>query len=186
MATCMRLSCLQFCQKNASYFFKQSENHNAGSTGRDHYGGGRGIGAACARAVAQRGYAVVLLSLSDSAAVLAHELGGVGLSGSVTNDADLGALVNLAIERFGRIDAVVSSTGHPSWAKTPLTSIYQFDEDDHLLDIPDDEWHKMLDVLILPAVRLARLVTPQMRKQRKGSIVNISGLGAVVPSTKYP
>jgi NAD(P)-dependent dehydrogenase (short-subunit alcohol dehydrogenase family) len=149
-------------------------------------GGGRGIGAACARLLAERGYALVLMSLSDSAVRLAGELGGIGISGTVTENRDLRTLVDYAIETYGRIDAVISSTGHPGWARTPETSIYQYDAEDHLLDIPDEEWHKMLDVLILPAVRLARLVTPQMCRQGKGAIVNISGLGAVVPSTKYP
>jgi NAD(P)-dependent dehydrogenase (short-subunit alcohol dehydrogenase family) len=149
-------------------------------------GGGRGIGAACARKLAERGYALVLMSLSDSAPRLAAELGGAGISGSVSKDKDLRALVDLAIGSYGRIDAVISSTGHPSWARTPESSIYQYDDEDHLLDIPDEEWHNMLDVLVLPAVRLARLVTPQMRRQRKGAIVNISGLGAAVPATKYP
>jgi NAD(P)-dependent dehydrogenase (short-subunit alcohol dehydrogenase family) len=149
-------------------------------------GGGRGIGAACARLLAGRGYALVLLSLSDSAPLLAAELGAIGISGSVTDDRDLRKLVDSAMQNYGRIDALVSSTGHPGWARSPETSIYQYDAEDHLLDIPDEEWHKMLDVLILPAVRLARLVTPQMCRQGKGAIVNISGLGAVVPSTKYP
>lgn len=149
-------------------------------------GGGRGIGAACARLLSERDYAVVLMSLSNSAPRLAAELGGAGISGSVSNNDDLRALVDLAMANYGRIDAVISSTGHPSWARTPQSSIYQYDSEDHLLDIPDDEWHKMLDVLILPAVRLARLVTPQMCRQGKGAIVNISGLGAVVPATKYP
>jgi len=81
-------------------------------------GGGRGIGAACARKLAERGYALVLMSLSDSAPRLAAELGGAGICGSVSKDEDLRALVDLAIGKYGRIDAVISSTGHPSWART--------------------------------------------------------------------
>jgi len=56
---------------------------------------GRGIGAACARELAARGYAVVLMSQSDAASELAQELGGVGMSGSVTEPADLGKLVEI-------------------------------------------------------------------------------------------
>jgi NAD(P)-dependent dehydrogenase (short-subunit alcohol dehydrogenase family) len=127
------------------------------------------------------------MSLTNSAAAVAAEIGGVAISGSVTRNSDLEALVGLTMEKYGRIDAVVSSTGHPSWAGTPHTNLYDFDpEQDHLLDIGDEDWHEMLDVLILPAVRLARLVTPHMRAQGSGSIVNISGLGAAAPSTKYP
>src|SRR5277367_2417930 len=90
-------------------------------------GAGRGIGAACARELARRGYALALMSLSDSAAGVAAEIGGVAMSGSVTNNGDLEALVGLALDTYGRIDAVVSSTGHPSWAGTPHASLYDFD-----------------------------------------------------------
>lgn len=47
---------------------------------------GRGIGAACARALAASGYRVALMSRSTGAAELAEELGGIGLQGSVTED----------------------------------------------------------------------------------------------------
>ena len=46
---------------------------------------GSGIGAACARELASRGYAVALRSTSDKAEALAKELGGLGLTGSVTD-----------------------------------------------------------------------------------------------------
>ena len=46
---------------------------------------GSGIGAACARELASRGYAVALMSTSDKAEALAKELGGLGLTGSVTD-----------------------------------------------------------------------------------------------------
>lgn len=149
-------------------------------------GGGRGIGAACARELARRGHALVLMSLSDSAAAVAAEFGGDALSGSVANAHDLQALVDLALDRHGRIDAVVNSTGDPRWGRSPRQSVYEVDAEDHLLEIPDEDWHEMLDVLVLPVVRMARLVTPQMQKQGGGSMINISGLGAALPSTKYP
>ena len=50
---------------------------------------GSGMGAACARELAGRGYAVSLMSPSGNAEALAKELGGLGLTGSVTEEADL-------------------------------------------------------------------------------------------------
>ena len=38
----------------------------------------------------------------------------MGLTGSVTEQADLEALVEGTLERYGRIDGVVNSTGHPA------------------------------------------------------------------------
>ena len=45
---------------------------------------GSGMGAACARELAERGYRVALMSPSGRAGDLAEELGGFGLAGSVT------------------------------------------------------------------------------------------------------
>ena len=50
---------------------------------------GRGMGAAIARELAASGYALALLSPSGAAERLARELGALGLTGSVTEPADL-------------------------------------------------------------------------------------------------
>ena len=77
---------------------------------------GRGIGAACARELTGRGYRVALISRSEDAVNLARELNGVGLCGSVTKEADLRKLVDLTMESYGQIDAVVNNTGDPAQA----------------------------------------------------------------------
>lgn len=74
---------------------------------------GKGMGAAIARELAATGYRVALMSPSGSAAKLADELGGFGIEGSVTADADIDRLVSETMARYGRIDAVVNNTGHP-------------------------------------------------------------------------
>ena len=133
---------------------------------------GRGMGAACARELADRGYAVVLMSQSGAAVDLARDLGGIGLSGSVTEPSDLAKLVDVAVDAFGRVDAVVNNTGHPP--KGPL------------LQISDDDWHAGLDLLLLNVVRMARLVTPIMKEGGGGAIVNISTFAAEEPTLTYP
>ena len=133
---------------------------------------GRGIGAACARALAAEGYRLALMARSPEVVELAGELNGVGLTGSVTSDADLNALVSKTMQVYGRIDAVVNNTGHP--AKSDL------------LAISDNAWHDGLDLLLLNVVRMARLVTPIFIQQGKGAVVNISAFGAVEPSLRYP
>jgi NAD(P)-dependent dehydrogenase (short-subunit alcohol dehydrogenase family) len=112
---------------------------------------GKGMGAACARELAARGYSLALMSRSEEATDLARELGGVGLEGSVTEEADLRTLVDKTLDAYGRVDAVVNSTGHP-----PTGDI---------LDITDQEWHAGLDLVVLNVVRMARLVTPVMLRQ---------------------
>jgi len=133
---------------------------------------GKGMGAACARELAARGYSLALMSRSGEAADLAMELGGVGIAGSVTEEADLRALVDGAMDAYGRVDAVVNSTGHP-----PTGDV---------LDITDEEWHAGLDLVVLNVVRMARLVTPVMLRQGGGALVNVSTFSAFEPSATFP
>jgi NAD(P)-dependent dehydrogenase (short-subunit alcohol dehydrogenase family) len=134
--------------------------------------GGKGMGAAIARALATRDYAVALMSPRGSAEALAKELGGIGVKGSVTEPKDLERLVAATMEAHGRIDAVANNTGFPP--KGPL------------LDIPDADWHAGLDMVLLNVIRMARLVTPIMVEQGGGAIVNISTFAAVEPTPTYP
>lgn len=134
--------------------------------------GGKGMGAAIARALAARDYALALMSPGGSAEALAEELGGIGVKGSVTEPKDLERLVAAAMEAHGRIDAVANNTGFPP--KGPL------------LDIPDADWHAGADMVLLNVVRMARLVTPIMVAQGGGAVVNISTYAAVEPSPAYP
>lgn len=131
-----------------------------------------GLGAACATELASRGSAVVLFARSEAVEELAGKLGGTAVRGSVSRPEDLERLVQTALDRYGRVDAVVNNTGHPAKGG--------------LLDITDAEWHDGLDLLFLSAVRLARLVTPVMQRQGVGSIVNISSFAAQEPSLPRP
>jgi NAD(P)-dependent dehydrogenase (short-subunit alcohol dehydrogenase family) len=133
---------------------------------------GQGIGAACARDLAGKGYRVALISRSAGAENLAHELNGVGLRGSVTEEADLRKLVALTMDSYGRIDAVVNNTGDPVSAD--------------LLDLSDEQWHAELDLILLNVIRMARLVTPIMIKHGGGAIVNISAADAYEPDNRFP
>ncbi len=133
---------------------------------------GKGMGAAIAKELAANGYSLALMSPSGSAEVLAKEFNGVGLTGSVAEPADLEKLVNLTMDRYGRIDAVVNHTGHPP--KGPL------------LEIPDADWHKGLDMLLLNVVRMMRLVTPIMIKQGGGAVVNILTYPIFEPDPTFP
>jgi NAD(P)-dependent dehydrogenase (short-subunit alcohol dehydrogenase family) len=133
---------------------------------------GRGIGAACARALRARGYAVALMSRSDGAVRLARELGGIGLQGSVSVPTDLQRLVEATMSGYGRIDAVVNNTGDPPRAD--------------LLNLADYQWQEALDLILLNVIRMARLVTPIMLAQGGGAFVNISAADAYEPDAKFP
>jgi NAD(P)-dependent dehydrogenase (short-subunit alcohol dehydrogenase family) len=133
---------------------------------------GSGIGAAAARKLAAEGWRVAILSPSGRGAALAESLGGLGVSGSNLEPADLQRLVEGALQRWGRIDAVVNSAGHgPKGA---------------LLDISDADWQLGMDYYLLHAVRMARLVTPLMQQQRRGAIVNVSTYATFEPEAAFP
>ena len=133
---------------------------------------GKGMGEAIARRLDADGYDLVLNSNSGGAEELAEELGHTAVTGSVTDRAVLEQLVETAVERHGRVDALVNNTGHAP--KGPL------------LEISDEEWHLGLDLLLLNVVRTARLVVPVMRRGGGGSIVNISTFSAFEPSASFP
>ncbi len=133
---------------------------------------GSGMGAACARQLATEGWKVAILSSSGRGEALAGELGGVGVTGSNLNPEDLRRLVDAAMGRWGRIDAVVNSAGHGP--KGPL------------MEITDEQWHLGLDVYFLNVVRLVRLVTPVFLAQGGGAIVNISTAWIDEPSPMFP
>ena len=136
-------------------------------------GAGKGMGAAVARELKSRGYKLVLMSRTeDQIQKLARELDATGIAGSVTEPADLQKLVDTAINKYGRIDAVINSTGHCLKGD--------------LLEISDEDWHSSLDLALLNVIRLARLVTPIMQAQGEGTIVNISTFAAYEPSPDFP
>jgi NAD(P)-dependent dehydrogenase (short-subunit alcohol dehydrogenase family) len=133
---------------------------------------GSGIGAAAARKLAADGWQVAILSSSGKGAVLAEELGGLGVTGSNRETADLQRLLDGALQRWGRVDAVVNSAGHGP--KGPL------------LEIGDADWHLGMEFYLLNVVKIARLVTPLMQRQRRGSIVNISTYALFEPEAAFP
>jgi len=134
--------------------------------------GGSGMGAAAARRLASDGYNVAVLSSSGKGEALANELGGIGVTGSNRSSDDLSRLVDLTMQRWGRIDVLVNSAGHGPRAP--------------VLDITDEQWHAGLDVYLMNVVRPTRLVTPVMVGQKRGAIVNISTAWAFEPSPMFP
>ncbi len=134
--------------------------------------GGSGIGAAAANRLAADGFKVAILSSSGKGEALAKELGGVGVTGSNQSNEDLAKLVDQTIAKWGRIDVLVNSAGHGP--RKPI------------LEITDEDWHKGMDVYLMNVVRPTRLVTPHMRQQKSGVIINISTAWAFEPSAMFP
>lgn len=134
--------------------------------------GGSGMGAAAARRLAADGYHIAVLSSSGKGEELARSLGGVGVTGSNRSNEDLQRLVDLAMDRWGRIDALVNSAGHGP--RGPI------------LDITDADWQTGMEVYFMNVVRPTRLVTPIMVAQGGGAIVNVSTAWVNEPAEMFP
>lgn len=133
---------------------------------------GSGMGAAIARQAAAEGWRVALFSSSGKAEALAEELGGVGVTGSNRSSADLQRLIDAAMDKYGRIDAVVNSAGHGPR--------------DDLLALTDEQWHEGMEVYFMPVVRMSRLVTPIFERQGGGITINISTFATFEPDPVFP
>src|ERR1700761_5583958 len=133
-------------------------------------GSATGVGAACAVMLAKKGARVVVnYSRSEREAretmVACMATGNEGLlvQGDVANDADCRRIADAALERWGRIDALVNNAG-----VTKFANVADLD----LLDAAD--FHRLLDVNVIGAFQMIRAVVPAMRAQGQGAIVNVS------------
>ena len=134
--------------------------------------GGSGMGADSARALAEDGYKVGILSSSGKSEKLAKELNGIGLTGTNKSTRDLKKLVDIVMDKWGRVDVLVNSAGHGPRAP--------------ILDLTDEDWHEGMEVYFLSAVRPTRLVTPIMQQQKYGVIINISTFATFEPNPAFP
>ena len=133
----------------------------------------KGMGAACARFLAQRGYQLALFARGPELSDIAAELDALAVTGDLADSVAINQLIHQTKQRYGRIDAVVNNTGHAAKGD--------------LLTLTDEDWHRGLDLLLLNVIRMARLVTPIMLARKgAGVFVNISSFAAVEPGLRFP
>lgn len=126
-------------------------------------GASRGIGAACARALASDGDRVVIQYLhSEKAAhALALELGGTAVRADVSD----GAQVKLMLETAGPADILVCSAG------VSLLKLFT--------DTTEKEWRALLDTNLGGVINCCQAAIPYMVHQKYGRILIISSVWGV-------
>ncbi len=136
-------------------------------------GGNAGIGEAIAKRFADEGAAVVITGrrqqeLDRVASVIRLNKGKVlAVAGSVTDEMHVQDVVRRALDSFGKIDVLVNNAGVGEFGK-------------RLHETDDTVWAKVLDVNLTGVFRMTRAVIPQMQKQGRGSIINISSVASLV------
>lgn len=122
-------------------------------------GGAISLGLAFTRALLTEGARVLAVDVADGAE--ARAAGADALQADITTDA--ARIAAHAIDRFGRIDALVNNA-----ALFSTLPVARYDQ------IPDDLWDSVLRVNVTGTWRMIRAVAPQMEAQRSGKIVNIT------------
>ena len=112
------------------------------------------------------------MSPSDSCENLADELNGIAYRGRAENSRDTDNLIKFTMEKFGRIDSLLIHVGGPPKGD--------------LLEISEDDWKKANEMVLMPVIRLSKLITPIMQSQGGGSIVNITTFSVFEPSLMFP
>ena len=127
-------------------------------------GGSRGIGAACVRAFAAAGWQVAFTYRvsRETAGALADETGALALCADLHEEAAIHRAAAEARGYFGAPDAVVCNAGIAE------QKLFQ--------DITDADWHRMLDINLLGAVRTIRALLPDLLHRKSGSIVTVSSV----------
>jgi NADP-dependent 3-hydroxy acid dehydrogenase YdfG len=131
-------------------------------------GASSGIGEATAKRLAQAGAKLVLVARrKDRLDKLVKDIeknGGEALAiqADVTQKAKTKQIIDRAVKKFGRLDVLINNAG--IMLNGPAK------------DTPLEDWETMIHLNLLGLLYVTHNALPQMRKQRKGHIVNISSV----------
>lgn len=132
-------------------------------------GSATGIGAACARRLAGSGWNVVInytrsKAEAEETAAACREAGAdvAVVAGDVSDDAACQAMASQAMDRWGRIDALINNAGTTRFV--PI---------DDLAGVTSEDFDRILSVNVKGAFQMARAAEAGLRASR-GSVVNIS------------
>ena len=142
-------------------------------------GASRGLGRAIAEGLAAEGARVVICSRSEAAitraasaicaapAVAAAGGQAVAVCADVGQAGDTDRVVQQTLDRYGRIDILVTNAGGPP--SGPVASL------------TDAQWDTAVETLLMSVVRLCRAVIPTMQKQRWGRILHVASFTVKQP-----
>jgi NAD(P)-dependent dehydrogenase (short-subunit alcohol dehydrogenase family) len=130
-------------------------------------GGASGIGAACVRALAERGASVVIADrLLETATALSREIKSatIAIEVDVADEASCRRMVDFAIEKFGHLDIAVNNAGLGNPDKSRIG------------ELSFEKWRNLMRVNLDGVFLCMKAEIPAMQKGGGGSIVNISSV----------
>ncbi|MEI6157776.1 MAG: SDR family oxidoreductase, partial [Atribacterota bacterium] len=92
-----------------------------------------------------------------------------GFQVDVTKKEMIDIMVRAVIDRFGKIDVLVTSAGIGQWVPAE--------------DMPEDDWKRVIDVNLNGTFLCCQVVGREMIKKEKGSIITISSMSGLVANT---
>lgn len=125
-------------------------------------GSSSGIGRATAEAFLDEGWEVYATARNPADVETLGDRGCSIATLDVTEDDDVGRVVDRIIDEQGRIDCLVNNAGYAQFG--PIE------------DVPVDAVARQFDVNVYGPHRLTRAVLPHMRRRREGTIVNVSSV----------
>jgi NAD(P)-dependent dehydrogenase (short-subunit alcohol dehydrogenase family) len=142
-------------------------------TGGGAAGDGIGNGRAAAILLARAGARVVVVDrdakLAGRTVEMITESGGeaVAVAADVTRAADCAAMVQAALDRFGRLDLLDNNVGIGSRGT--------------VVDESEESWRRVMQVNVDSMYLAAKHAIPAMRRSGGGAIVNVSSISALRP-----
>ena len=130
-------------------------------------GGGRGLGATFAEALAAEGAMVAVADIVDTGKTVAsvEKAGGkaIGLRCDVTEPPEVREMVAATVRAFGRIDILVANA-----------ALFADLERKPFLEIEEEEWDRVMRVNTRGVFTCDKEVVPEMRRNHYGKIVTIA------------
>ncbi|MFD2304908.1 SDR family oxidoreductase [Enterococcus termitis] len=131
-------------------------------------GGSKGLGLTLTKALLKKGQQVVTTSRNKES--LIEKVGPenelfLPLNVSLTDEKDIARAIDLALKKFGRIDVLVNNAGYMIAGAVE--------------DLTDEEVRACFDINVFGTLNMLRAVTPIMREQHSGYVINTSSISGL-------
>ena len=134
----------------------------------------KGLGRAIAEELAREGASIVMCARGEDALLAARDeianatdADVIGIAGDVAKSEDVASIVRKAVERFGRIDILVTNAGGPPSGKFESVS--------------PEMWKDAVDLTLMSVVNLTSFVLPGMKERKWGRVINVTSIAVKQP-----